>query len=136
MALGKVLAFVVWQRYHTLIRAFETLAGIVNMSDGKVNNLLMKHYVDKVVVRPYGFDFMINLKGDAAEFAVSQAEFRKNEPYAARAARTNKMLEGQYQPAFISVLDFETARKYRKDAGDYLRTNQWDDKVVKVFIRK
>lgn len=120
----------------TLIRAFETLAGIVNMSDGKVNNLLMKHYVDKVVVRPYGFDFMINLKGDATEFAVSQAEVRKNEPYAVRAARTNKMLEEQYQPAFISVLDFETARKYRKDAGDYLRTNQWDDKVVKVFIRK
>ena len=77
-----------------------------------------------------------NLKGDATEFAVSQAEVRKNEPYAARAARTNKMLEEQYQPAFISVLDFETARKYRKDAGDYLRTNQWDDKVVKVFIRK
>lgn len=120
----------------TLIRAFETLAGIVNMSDGKVNNLLMKHYVDKVVVRPYGFDFMINLKGDATEFAVSQAEFRKNEPYAARAARTNKMLEEQYQPAFISVLDFETARKYRKDAGDYLRANQWDDLLVKVFIRK
>ena len=77
-----------------------------------------------------------NLRGDAVEYAASQEVVCKNLPYPQRAALTEQTIETQYQEAFFSILDFETARKFRKSNGNYLRTNQWDDLLVKVYIRK
>lgn len=122
--------------YDALCNALNALISISDLSGDRISDILLKHYVDKVIVRSYGFDFRINLKGDAVEHAASQEVVRKNLPYPQRAALTEQTIETQYQEAFFSILDFETARKFRKSNGNYLRTNQWDDLLVKVYIRK
>lgn len=45
------------------------------------------------------------------------------------------MLEEEYRKLFDMRINYDTARRYRKAFGKYLRENQWDDIDIVVYAR-
>ncbi len=68
-------------------------------------------------------------------------EFRGNTKLWACAARkkkcehTKQVLRRCYTDMFTFPIRFDDTREYRKKIKGYLRSNQWDDLLIQVFIR-
>lgn len=112
------------------------LNSIIDYSGEEIDPKVISGYIDKVVVRaPTEFEWYINLYGDASEFITKNDIRRHNEPYETRAQKTLNMQQQFYIPFSTFYINFDEARVFKKKFGKYLRTNQWKDLTIKVYIR-
>lgn len=81
------------------------------------------------------FEWYINLHADAPRFMQENDERRLNEPYEVKAAKTIEMRERYYSPMFTLYINFDEVRAFKKKFGKYIRSNQWEDIVMKVYMR-
>ena len=119
-----------------LQNVFDTIMSMFDVSTEFMDENLVKYYVDKVVIRSdYCMEWLINLSGDAPDFML-QHQLTSNKEYSVRHEYNNQLMENHYELAFTFVLNYDDAHKYRKTFGKYLRSNQWEDILVKVYVRK
>ncbi len=118
-----------------LVELLETMTRMFNFHGETIDADFVKHYVDKVVIRSdHCYEWMINLSGDAENFE----EKTKLWACAAREKKveqTKRVQEEYYTDMFTFPVRFDEAREYRKRCGRYLRSNQWDDLLIQVFVR-
>lgn len=114
----------------------EVLNTIIDCSGEEIDEKVIAGYVDKVVMRtPTEFEWYINLYGDAADFMSKNDIRHHNEPYGVRAQKTIALQQQFYIPFSTFHINFDEARAFKKKFGKYLRTNQWKDLTIKVYIR-
>lgn len=114
----------------------ETLTKMFDFSGEKLDEAIVRNYVDKVVINSKSdFDWFINLSGDGATYIAENIDLNKNISYEKRAENTAKMREEMYTLFFTMYFDYESAKKYRAKSGSFLKVNKWDDVLVKVYIR-
>lgn len=115
---------------------FNTIMSMFDVSTEFMDENLVKYYVDKVVIRSdYCMEWLINLSGDAPDFML-QHQLTSNKEYSVRHEYNNQLMENHYELAFTFILNYDDAHKYRKSFGKYLRSYQWEDILVKVYVRK
>lgn len=114
----------------------ETLAKMVDFSGELLDNDLLNNYVDKVVVNAKSdFDWYINLSGDGTTFTLDYLEQNRLSSYEKRAENTLKMRDEKYTLMFTMYLNYDDAKAYKVKFGKYLKEYQWEDLLVKVYIR-
>jgi len=97
---------------------------------------IVKNGVDKVIMRtPYEFEWLINISGDASDFTDENYRIKHNSALDVKRENTMKMRDALYFPMFTFIINYDDAREYRKTWSKYLRTNQWEDIKVSVYIR-
>lgn len=114
----------------------KTLESLVDYSGEWIDENVVINYVDKVVMRTATeFEWYINLHGDAIKFMNEHDVKRHNEPYEVKAQKTLSLQREFYNLAFTFCINFDEARAFKKSFGKFLRTNQWKDIEVKVYVR-
>ncbi len=123
-------------RSDNLIELLETMTNMFNFNGETIDEDFLEHYVDKVVIRSdHCYEFMINLRGDAESFEEKTALWACA-PKAKKVEQTEKIQEEYYTEMFTFPVKFAEAHEYRKKFGGYVRTSQWEDLLVQVFVRK
>lgn len=113
-----------------------TLAQIVDCSGEWVSEDLIRSYIDKIVVRSKSdIEFYMNLRGNAPKYKDKTDARRLNLPYGEKAANTIEMRDNVCHLMMTLYLNFEEARAFKKKFGKYLRSNQWEDILIKVYAR-
>ncbi len=114
----------------------QTLDTMMDFEGEWISDCIVQNYVDKVVTRSnVEFEWYINLQGNAEQYMQDNCERRSNEHYEERAKKTLEMQQRSYQLVFTYTINFDQARAFRKKFGKYLRTNQWNDISIKVYLR-
>ncbi len=112
------------------------LSRFVDFNGEKISGDIVKSFVDRVIVNTENsFDWLINLSGDAEKFILQHGSHTTNTPYNLRAQKTADLLGSRYELLFTLYLNFEDALAFKKKFGKYIRTNQWEDILVKVYVR-
>ena len=120
----------------TLQEIRETLDKLMDYSGEWIDKNVVINYVDKVLVRTdTEFEWYINLYGNTITFMNEYDIRRHNEIYEAKAKRTLNLQKEFYKLAFSFHINFDEARAFKKKFGKFLRTNQWKDITVRVFMR-
>lgn len=92
-----------------------TLKECANIQAKSIDNRLVEQLVERVVPCEQAtvFKYYLNLLGD----------------------KDNEFTTDNYFLYDTITLGFEEARKYRKEMGSFLRTNQWKDLTVEVYMK-
>jgi len=113
------------------------LQTLIDMYDVR-NNLdpeFIRNYIDKVVVRGKNtFEWLINLGGDAVRYN-RDVDILPCAALSEKREFTSEQIKNCYNEAFRFNITFTDAHKYCKSCDRYLRSNQWQDKVIIVYIR-
>lgn len=114
----------------------ETLDKYIDFTGEKIDKAFMDSYVDKIIMRDnHSFEWLINLSGDAADFKSEKYSIAHNAPIEDKSENTIKMRDDIYKFMFEFIINFDEARAYRKRFGKYLRTNQWENIKISVYVR-
>lgn len=114
----------------------ETLAKMMDFSGETLDKDIVNSYVDKIVINSKtDFDWFINLNGDGSTFTVDCLDINKTSSYADRAENTLKMRDEKYTLMFTMYLNYDDAKAYKVKFGNFLREYQWEDLLVKIYIR-
>lgn len=119
-----------------LKHAAETFQRMMNFGDAQLDRGAIDSLVDKVIVENNRqFDWLINVceSEDTSPFYTNKVAM--NTKIELKAQNTIDIRESNYQLAFSMLINFDEARKYRKEHGSYLRPSQWEDIKVNVYIR-
>lgn len=91
---------------------------------------LIDGLVDKIIVKDTEFKWFLNLsKDDDNPFESESRELEKKKKHSLKIAKT------YYKKLYESTIGVDTARKYRKEQGTYIRTDKWRDIKFEVYVR-
>lgn len=109
------------------------LEQLIDFEVEKLDDRLVKQFVDKVVVRSNNkFEWLLNISDISSKELFCGAI---NEHIKVKSAKTIEIINTKYTFAFDSVINIGRARQYRKQFNKYLIENKWVDISYSVYIR-
>lgn len=117
-------------------RIIDCLGGSVNVQGKYIEEQLIENMVDRIVMRDnYEFEWLVNLSGDASEFISEKHRCKPTDPVEKKRETAIRVRDDLYIHLYSFTINFDAARNYRKQWGKYLRTNQWEDIKVHIYLR-
>lgn len=110
----------------------EALKEMVDFSKKRVDKDVLDRFIDLVYhVDNYTYQWFLKFTPDNDDIEVP-------EQYQIKITKKNTftpeiIIKDSRKKLFDMVIDFEQARAYRKEYGDYLRANAWDDLYMDVY---
>ena len=111
----------------------QTLEKLVDFDVERLDEDIIKHLVDKVVVRDdYEFEWLINLS-DIKEKNLFC--FNLNEKYEVKRKKTIEIRDTKYIKTYSSTITVDMAQEYRKKYGRHIKSSRWHDIHYTVYVR-
>lgn len=110
-----------------------TLERMIDFSSGVIDHDILEEVIGRIVhTGDYDFTFYLNLGVDDIGSLNSEEKELKVKQFGNK--KGYEIIKENHIKLCDFQIDFETAKKYRKMSGNYLRKNQWNDINVEVYI--